>query len=261
MITIGIYGFGRFGQFLAHSLKKSFHIITCSRTDYSKYNINLEGITFIHNLDSFFAHKMDILIIATSIISFQKSLLLLSLKLCQLKNPILLIDVCSVKEYPKQLMLEYFSDFPHMEILCTHPMFGPDSAKGSFQNLPFMYDKVKLGLDGTYDLSDFFLKHFRNLGCKMIEMTCEQHDTYTSSSQFITHLTGRVLSQLEIKSTPVNTKGFEMLLGLVNNTENDSFELFKGLYKYNKDAKSQLYNFKKSLEKIIQDLEILENHP
>lgn len=32
-----------------------------------------------------------------------------------------------------------------MDVLCTHPMFGPDSGKGSWGGLNFMYDKVRIG--------------------------------------------------------------------------------------------------------------------
>lgn len=32
-----------------------------------------------------------------------------------------------------------------MDILCTHPMFGPDSGKGSWQGLNFMYECVRVG--------------------------------------------------------------------------------------------------------------------
>lgn len=32
-----------------------------------------------------------------------------------------------------------------VDILCTHPMFGPDSGKGSWQGLNFMYECVRVG--------------------------------------------------------------------------------------------------------------------
>ena len=32
-----------------------------------------------------------------------------------------------------------------MDILCTHPMFGPDSGSGSWNSLNFMYEKVRMG--------------------------------------------------------------------------------------------------------------------
>ena len=32
-----------------------------------------------------------------------------------------------------------------VDILCTHPMFGPDSGKGSWAGLNMMYEVVRLG--------------------------------------------------------------------------------------------------------------------
>ena len=254
MIHVGIYGFGRFGRFLAKGLhKKHFKIFATSRTDYSQSNeFNKDHVTFIHNLKIFFQQKIDILIIATSIISFSETLQLLKPYLLRKSNSILIVDVCSVKEFPKSKMLQYFANIDSIDLLCTHPMFGPDSALHSYQDLPFMFEKVRIQ---NHDRCNIFLQNYQNLGCHMVELSCLQHDIYTSNSQFITHLTGRILSQLHLQSTPINTKGYEMLLGLVNNTENDSLELFKGLYKYNNNSKKCLLDFKKSLDSIISDLE------
>ena len=252
MIHIGIYGFGRFGRFLADSLNtKKFKIFATSRTDYSN-TCNKTHVKFIHNLENFFQEKIEILIIATSIISFSKTLQLLKPHLLRQNDSILIVDVCSVKEFPKAEMLHYFANIDSIDLLCTHPMFGPDSACNSYENLPFMFEKVKIQ---HHDKCDQFLQNYQELGCNMVELSCLQHDIYTSNSQFITHLTGRVLSQLQLQSTPINTKGYEMLLGLVNNTENDSFDLFKGLYKYNYNSKKCLLDFKKSLDTIISELE------
>lgn len=43
--------------------------------------------------------------------------------------------------------------------------------------------------------------------CKMIEMSCDLHDKYAANSQFITHLTGRILGQQGLQSTPIDTRG------------------------------------------------------
>lgn len=32
-----------------------------------------------------------------------------------------------------------------VDILCTHPMFGPDSGKASWAGLNFMFEKVRIG--------------------------------------------------------------------------------------------------------------------
>ncbi len=44
----------------------------------------------------------------------------------------------------------------------------------------------------------------------MVEMTCEEHDRQAASTQFVTHTVGRMLGAMELKSTDINTKGFEV---------------------------------------------------
>ena len=74
----------------------------------------------------------------------------------------------------------------------------------------------------------------------MVEMSCEEHDIQAASSQFITHTVGRMLGTMELTETTINTKGYESLLSLVNNTSNDSFDLYYGLFMYNKNATAEL---------------------
>ena len=251
-LTIGIIGFGRFGQFLAKEMLDSFNIIVTSRTDYteicSQYNI-----TFIPKLELFVKEKIDIILICTSILSFEKILkkLIEPNILCYIKNK-LIIDVCSVKNYPKSLLLQYLPN--ECDIMCTHPMFGPDSIKNKedkWNNLKFVYDPIRITNQNNLNQ---ILHFFKNQKCKMIQMSCEQHDEYAANSQFITHLTGRILSELNIQNTPINTNGFQNLLTLVENTENDSFDLFKGLFKYNTSSNEVLNKFKKSFNEIIDEL-------
>ena len=82
----------------------------------------------------------------------------------------------------------------------------------------------------TFVRCDRFLSLWEAERCKMIEMSCDQHDEYAANSQFITHLTGRILWQQNLLPTPIDTKGFQTVLNLVENTCKDSFDLFFGLY-------------------------------
>ena len=84
------------------------------------------------------------------------------------------------------------------------------------------------------------LQVFEDEGCRMVEMSCEEHDRQAASSQFITHTVGRMLGSMELEDTTINTKGYESLLNLVNNTSNDSFDLYYGLFMYNKNATQEL---------------------
>jgi prephenate dehydrogenase len=88
----------------------------------------------------------------------------------------------------------------------------------------------------------------------MIEMSCEQHDEYAASSQFITHLTGRILGKQNLVSTPIDTKGFQTVLNLVENTCKDSFDLFFGLYHYNKFASNQIQRIREALAQVERQL-------
>jgi prephenate dehydrogenase len=88
----------------------------------------------------------------------------------------------------------------------------------------------------------------------MIEMSCEQHDEYAANSQFITHLTGRILWQQNLTPTPIDTKGFQTVLKLVENTCSDSFDLFFGLYHYNKYAELQLRKIREALAQVERQL-------
>ncbi len=49
-------------------------------------------------------------------------------------------------------------------------------------------------------------------------MTCEQHDQLAAGSQFVTHLTGRLLAKLKLQPSAIATQGFRSLLHLVDNT-------------------------------------------
>ncbi|KAK8577584.1 hypothetical protein V6N13_027853 [Hibiscus sabdariffa] len=67
-------------------------------------------------------------------------------------------------------------------------------------------------------------------------MGCQEHDKFAAGSMFMTHTVGRVLDMLGLVSTPINTKGHETLLNLVENICGDSFDLYYGLFLYNKSA-------------------------
>ena len=242
--TIGILGFGRFGQFLGKEFAKRFRVLATSRTSY-EIIANNYNIEWYNTLDDFFSKKMDCLIVSTSILSFEK--IIKKISKYDLKDT-LIVDVCSVKTFSKEIMLKYL---PNSDLLCTHPMFGPDSGKISWAGLPFVYENVRImNKKRAMEIINFFSEK----GCAMLELSCEKHDEYAASSQFITHLTGRILAKLNLKSTPINTNGFNMLLGLIDNTESDSFELFRGLYKFNKNSEFELQKVKNAFKHIYAEL-------
>lgn len=138
------------------------------------------------------------------------------------------------------------------DVLCTHPMFGPESGRDGWNGLAFMYERVRIRDEAT---CSSFLHIFESEGCRMLEMSCEEHDKLAARSQFLTHTIGRILSEMEIESTPIDTKGFQTLIQLKDSTIRDSFDLYSGLFVHNKFAKQELNNLVLAFEKVKQKLE------
>ncbi|XP_061351685.1 arogenate dehydrogenase 1, chloroplastic-like isoform X2 [Gastrolobium bilobum] len=242
-LKIGIVGFGPFGQFLAKTMIKQGHTLRAtSRTDYSQSCLQL-GIQFFRDLIAFIESENDVILICTSILSLSE--VLSSMPLSHLKRPTLFVDVLSVKEHPRDLLLRVLPE--ESDILCTHPMFGPDSGKDGWKDLTFVYDKVRIRDEA---ICFNFLNIFASEGCRMLQMSCEEHDKVAAKSQFITHTIGRTLAEMDIKSTPIDTKGFQTLVQLKDTTIRDSFDLYSGLFIHNRFAKQELENLEHALHKV-----------
>ena len=246
-LKIGIIGFGKFGQFLAKTFVKN-HEVYCSNKNDASSAAREIGCEYypLWDLPAMVKVDCDVILLAVSIISFEEVLSKIPKDMLRGK---LVVDVLSVKVHARDTMLSLLPS--DCDILCTHPMFGPESGKMGWQGLPFLYDRVRIR---DNERCDRFLSIWEGERCKMIEMTCEQHDEYAASSQFITHLTGRILGQQNLMPTPIDTKGFQTVLNLVENTCKDSFDLFFGLYFYNSHATSQLQNIREALSRVERQL-------
>ncbi|XVF69655.1 hypothetical protein PTKIN_Ptkin11bG0099200 [Pterospermum kingtungense] len=246
-LKIGIVGFGNFGQFLAKTMIKQGHSIRAtSRTDYSQLCDQLR-VSFFRDVLAFLEADNDVILICTSILSLSE--VLNSMPLHCLKRQTLFVDVLSVKEYPRNVLLQVLPE--EMDVLCTHPMFGPDSGKKGWKDLTFMYDKVRVRDEAA---CSSFLRIFECEGCRMMEMSCQEHDKLAARSQFLSHAIGRILSEMGIESTSIDTKSFETLVRLKESTTNDSFDLFSGLFIRNRFAQQELMNLEHSFEMVKQKL-------
>lgn len=236
-LKIGIVGFGNYGQFLAKTMAKQGHtVLAHSRTDYTNAAARM-GVRFFRDADDFCEEHPEIILLCSSIISVEA--VLKSLPTQRLKRSTLFADVLSVKEFPRQLFLQVLP--AEFDVLCTHPMFGPESGKDGWGGLPFVYDKVRVSNEGLRaKRCERFLDIFSREGCRMVEMSCTEHDRYAAESQFITHTVGRMLGGLGLESTPIATKGYEKLLEVARNTAGDSFDLYYGLFMYNVNSTEQL---------------------
>lgn len=251
-LNIGIYGFGNFGQFLAKTMAKKHQVRATSRTDYSveAKQLGCEFYSSTTQLEEFFT-GLDVVILCVSILSFED---VVSAIPSHLLENVVIVDVLSVKTHPKQILLTKAP--ASSSILCTHPMFGPESGKYSWRGLPMMYEKVRMVSNEQAQVADTFLRIFENEMCRMLELTCEAHDEFAASSQFLAHFTGRILNVQGVKNTPIDTRGFQSLVRLVEDTCKDSFDLFRGLYKFNPNSEQQIQKFHDSLREVTEELKV-----
>ena len=246
-LSIGIIGFGNYGQFLAKRFKKQGHIISAlSRTNYSNLaslmDVNYYYYTRPQLHDFFQQENLDVILISTSILSFEH--VIEDIYHYLNNKSFLVVDVLSVKMHPKSILLKKipFS----CDILCTHPMFGPESGKNSWENLNLVYDLVEKRNKNKIR-TERFLSIFDTEGCNMINMSSEEHDLNSANSQFSTHLVGRVLDELHLRTTEIDTVSYKNMIELKDSVSNDSFDLFYGLYKYNPNSLKTLLLLKKAI--------------
>ena len=246
-LKIGVVGFGKFGQFLTKTFTKYHDVSVASRDDMTSVAADL-GVPFfpLYEATEFFRQDLDVIVLSVSILAFEE--VLKGLPADALRGK-LLVDVLSVKVHPKTVMLESLPG--DVDIICTHPMFGPESGKFGWQSLPFVYERVRIQ---DFARAERFLSIFELERCKMIDMSCDTHDKYAADSQFITHLTGRILGQQGLQPTPIDTRGFQSVLKLVDNTCRDSFDLFYGLFKYNKHSSDQIQRLREAFANVERQL-------
>jgi prephenate dehydrogenase len=140
-----------------------------------------------------------------------------------------IIDACSVKVHPAEVMQHALGGRGDVTLIATHPMFGPDSAAHGVAGLPMVVWRVA----GDQSVYGEWVGFFDGLGIRTVEMSPHDHDRLAAYSQGVTHYVGRVLSKLDLQPTPIDTEGFKILRSLIAQTCNDSWELFHDLQTYN----------------------------
>jgi len=164
-------------------------------------------------------------------------------------NNHLLIDVLSVKEHPKKIFTKYLRNTSGRSLL-THPLFGPDSSKDGFNGLSIVLDK------NTADMVEygFWKSFFENKGLRVVEMSASEHDELAAKSQGLTHFIGRLLEQMKMHPSPIDTMGAKKLFEIMQQTCNDTWQLFENLQTYNSYTKKMRIQLGTAYDKLYDKL-------
>jgi len=241
-MIIGIYGLGRFGTFWATALSKI--------ADVQAYSRNSKVPDGVRAVSEDELCKSDILFLCNSISSMDEVCKRISPKL---KKGTVVADTCSVKVYPIRMMMENLPDY--VQIVGTHPMFGPDSGRNGLTGLPVAVCPGRIERDQLENVLSLFSK----MKLRIEQLTAEEHDHEAAYSQGITHFIGRTLDLLKLKPSRISTTGYEDLLDIMQQTCNDQWQLFVDLQKFNPYTEEMRKKLHSSIEEMLLKLDSIDS--
>jgi prephenate dehydrogenase len=239
---IGIIGFGRFGRLASRYLAEDYDVFVYSRAG-NLLEINSIGARAA-SLKTVCGQEIVIPCVPISIFrNFLKDIAPLVMP------DALVVDVCSVKQYPIRWMKEILPDT--VSILATHPMFGPDSAADSLVGRKICLCKVRISEKRYSNIKSYL----ETKGLVVIETTAAEHDQQIAVSLALTHLIGRTLSQIGAVRLDIDTEGYNRLLHILDVVERDTWQLFVDMHRYNPYARKKRVEFINLMQEINSRLE------
>lgn len=160
----------------------------------------------------------------------------------------LIIDVCSVKVRPVQVLLSVLPS--SVSIVATHPLFGPASTKKGLAGNKIMMHPTRVDENTFNNLVQFC----EQLGLKVIQATPEEHDKAMAYAQGLSHYIGRVMQHMEIPDTELSTRAYRDLLDMKTIQGGDSWDLFYSIMHENPYAHDVHTAFKQASQSLDKKL-------
>lgn len=227
MKTIGIIGYGSFTKFIIDFVDRSkldFKIKISSRSNPvdNKVFFELREVC-----------KCDILIPSVPINKFEE--VIKNIKPL-VSDHTLLLEVCSIKTYPKNILEKYWKD---QKYILTHPMFGPESYKRNSYNV----QEFKLVFCESNNISkndlDEILNFTKNLGFDNVLMTSDEHDRLAAVFHFTTMFTALMIKRSGLKRSKIDTVSASKMFDFTEMIGED-LGILKDMYDYNPYCKDQM---------------------
>lgn len=232
--TIGIIGRGNFAQLLTKILKSyASEIDMIGRSSSESERVKV--------------FNADIIILSVTFDAYPKVLKELQPKL---KENSLLVDVCSIKVKPLSLIQEFFPG--HKNLLITHPLFGPQSARKSTKNLKLIVCQES-GQEATKLLN--FCQE--KLKLNLVRMSPEEHDKAMAYTHALTFFVSEALHPFQLQEHGITTPSFAKLLSLSQVASLETRELLNSVHKDNPFAGEVRDKFADHVDKLRDQLDNL----
>ncbi len=236
MTEIGIIGFGQFGQFMAQHLAPFFEVTVYDNADLLRGEAGKIGVRWG---DFETAASRKIVIFAVPLKAFET---VLCRAAAFLQPRAMCFDVCSVKMEPLRLMRATLPET--VEIIGTHPLFGPQSGREGIDGMRVALCPVRT--EKTEEIKQFLT---RDLKLRVFEKSPEEHDREMAHVQALTHFVARALDELHVVDSELATVSYEELMRAARLVSEDSWELFQSIQQGNPFADRKRKAF---IEKLIE---------
>jgi prephenate dehydrogenase len=229
MKSLGIIGQGSFGAFVAAQMQPFFAVQTYSR----RRGDNDEVLARV-------AH-CDFVMLCIPLNSYEEMLAKLS---PLLPKTSVLIDVCSVKEKPLELIEAALPGHP---VLATHPLFGPESAAQSLVGHTLVICPGPYSID---DIQDQAVDFAESLGLDVRVMSPTEHDEMVADLHGLTFFIAQALVEYGVRGREVIIPSYKKLLDLAEVERHHSPELFATIEQGNRFAADSRRKFIEVMEAI-----------
>lgn len=227
---IGIIGLGRFGTLVSCILSKHAEVRIYHYKDNKEIRSRAKKVgAKLVDLET--ASKSDVVILAIPISKTEEMIKKIS-RLAQ-KNT-LIIDTCSVKVLPCQWLKKHVK--APMQIMGTHPMFGPVTTKFNLEKKYWELEKKQIilcPLRIQKEKLEAIKRFLKSLGLEVLVTTPEDHDKQNAKTLSFVHFLGRALNKAEIKKQKIYTPGYTDLLKISPHTNSDNWQLFYDMHNFN----------------------------
>ncbi len=222
--SIGIIGFGDFSKLMIRHLEPYADILVATRQKSPDSDLKCR---FVSNVEAL----AQPVVIPSMPSQFLESYFKENAKYLQPKA--IVVDVCSVKVKPVKTLKKILPG--SVEILATHPLFGPASASDTLAGQRIMIYPARLEPAKYEDIKGFLRDTMR---LKLIECTPEEHDRTLAYVQGLSHYIGRIMDIMKIPDTELLTRAYADLLDMKKIQGGDSWELFESIMLENPYAKA-----------------------
>jgi len=222
-MTLGIVGYGRFGQFAAAKLSR--YVTTLVHDPTAHRRAGAGRVTFVELPE---AARCDIVVLAVPVSALRGVLRAIR---GHLRPGSLVVDVCAVKAEPVGWMRELLPR--SVDIVGTHPLFGPDSASRSLRGKIVVLCPVRI----TEERLQRWTGRLEKAGLRPVVLAPRVHDRLMAETIFLTQLVGRAVRGAGLRRWPGVTSNYRHLLSIVETARRDTDLLFRDMLRYSAESR------------------------